>query len=179
MTLLSKLNLSSKVFLGSLVKPFGIKGELKFVGTENFWEAALGSNNLVLRRLVNDEVESRPVEIERSREHGKNYVLKLEGVDDRDEAESEVGGELFIDTKNLDVAPPERELPFQVIGKSIKTEDGSILGRVVSVVFSAAHAVYEVKGDGPPVLIPAVPEFIVDKNEDEITIRPIPGLIDQ
>ena len=63
----------------------------------------------------------------------------------------------------------------------MKTEDGRVLGEVVAVQFSAAHPVYKVEGEDGVVLIPAVPEFIVDTDADsgDITIRIIPGLLDQ
>jgi 16S rRNA processing protein RimM len=171
---------ASRIFLGRFVKPFGIKGELKFVGSEDFWGDTLRSRRLELCRLVDGDVEKRPARIESSRPHGNNYVVKLEGVDDRDGAESEVGTELFVDSDNLDVDLPDRELPFQVVGMTVRTEEGRVLGQIKSVIFSAAHPVYEIQGEDGEVMIPAVPEFVVARDDDagEITIRPIPGLLD-
>lgn len=181
MVVLSESKASSTIYLGRLVKPFGIKGELKFVASDDFWTDVLRSKKLVLYRQADKTIEKRPVVIERSREHGNNYVVKIKGIDDRNGAESEVGSELFVDTGQLDVSLPDRELPFQIVGSTVKTEEGRILGEIVSVQFSAAHPVYEVEGEDGAVLIPAVPEFIIDRNEDngEITIRTIPGLLDE
>jgi 16S rRNA processing protein RimM len=178
---LSKPEVSSRIFLGSFVKAFGIKGELKFVGSDDFWPEVMVSKRLELQRIVDGEVVVRPVEVERWREHGHNHVVKVKGIDDRNGAEDEIGGELFIDVDRLDVVLPDGDLPFQIIGKSIRTEDGGVLGSVVSVIFSAAHPVYEVETDDGLIMIPAVPEFIVSKDMDagEITIRTIPGLLDQ
>lgn len=172
---------ASRIFLGRFVKPFGIKGELKFVGSDDFWGDTLRSRRLELRRIVDGDVEKRPARIERSRPHGNNYVVKLEGIDDRNGAESEVGTELFIDGEELDVDLPDHELPFQVVGLTVKTEEGRVIGQIKSVIFSAAHPVYQVQGEAGDVMIPAVPEFVVARDEDagEITIRPIPGLLDE
>ena len=171
---------ASSVYLGRLVKPFGIKGELKFVGSDDFWPEVLESKRLELRRIVDGDVESGPARIEKIRPHGNHFVFKLEGVDDRDGAELQVGGELFIDTGDMDVDLPERELPFQVLGLTVKTEDGRIVGILRSVMYSAAHPVYIVEGENGEVMIPAVPEFIVSKDEQagEIVIRTIEGLLD-
>jgi 16S rRNA processing protein RimM len=170
----------SSVFLGRFVKPFGIKGELKFVGSDDFWPEALDSNSLELRRPVEDGFESGPAPIERIRPHGNHFVVKLEDVDDRNEAERQVGGELFVSTENLDVPLPDYELPFQVLGLTVKTEENRVIGRVVSVMYSAAHPVYVVEGENGEALIPAVPEFIVrrDDTAGEIVIRTIDGLLD-
>jgi 16S rRNA processing protein RimM len=181
MTSLSKPKVSSRVFLGSFVKAFGIKGELKFVGSDDFWPGVLDSKRLELQRLVDGEAVSRPLEIEKWRPHGNNHVIKIKGIDDRNGAEEEVGGELFVDTGRLDVVIPEDDLPYQLIGKIVKTEEGRVLGPVVSVIFSAAHPIYEVETDEGLIMIPAVPEFIIAKEPGGavITIRTIPGLLDQ
>lgn len=172
---------SSTIYLGRFVKPFGLKGELKFVGSDDFWSDVLLSQRLELRRLAEDgAVERGRAKIERSRPHGDYYVVKLEGVETRTDAESEIGGELFIDSDKLDVDPPEVELPFQVVGLTVKTEDGRVLGRIRSVIFSAAHPVYDVESEDGDVMVPAVPEFVVSRDDEAgvVTIRPIPGLLE-
>ena len=168
------------LFLGSFVKPFGIRGELKFVGSENFWPGIFESNQLELLHEEDGKVISVPVRFESARPHGENFVVKLEHVIDRTGAELEVGGELFIDPDQIDVDLPDEELPFQVIGSVVKLENGTTLGTITSVIFSAAHGVYEIEGDNGVVLIPAVDEFIVgrDYERGELTVRPIPGLVE-
>ena len=170
-----------EIYLGRIVKAFGIKGELKFVGSEDFWPDVLRSQQLIMQQLVDGRVERRPVGVERFRPHGAHFVLYIDGVGDRDAAEAAVGGEFFISESSLDVDLPPEELPFQVVGRMVRLEDGREIGTVTSVIFSAAHPVYEVRGDGGVVLIPAIPEFVVarDGRHGAITIRPIPGLIDE
>lgn len=168
------------VFLGSFVKAHGIRGELKLLTSEDFWPEVLGSAELWMEHARADDVERRPVRVERVRPHQGQYIVKLEGVEDRSGAEDEVGGRLFVDLDRLDVELPDHELPFQVIGTLVRTEEGRVLGRVSGVLASAAQEVYEVTGEDGSVLIPAVPAFIVarDRERGEITIRTIPGLID-
>jgi 16S rRNA processing protein RimM len=171
---------STELYLGKIVKAFGVKGELKFLASEDFWAGVLDSNELALRWREDGELRSRPMRVERARSHGGTYVVKIEGVDDRNDAETHVGYEVFVDLERLDVDLPEEERPFQVMGFAVKLEDGRALGSVTGVLFSAAHDVYEVTGPDGVVLIPAVPEFIVARDEErrEMTVRPIPGLVD-
>ncbi len=168
------------VFLGRLVKAFGIRGELKLNPTADFWEDILRSKHLVLRREADGRIEERPVALERYRPHGRCYVVDIEGVADRNAAEEIVGGELFIDGASIDVDLPEEKLPFQVIGAAVKTVEGKALGEVTAVVFSPAHDVYEVSGPNGSFMVPAVPEFVVsiDDEKKEIIIRTIPGLVE-
>ncbi len=170
-----------EIFLGRFVRAQGIRGELKLYASEDFWFEALESEHLFVERTVDGETERRPVNVEDARPHGAQFVLKLEGIDDRNRAEEEVGADLFVDATRLDVELPDRELPFQVTGMLVRTEDGRVLGRVTGVLDSPGQRVYEVTGDaGGVVLIPAVPAFVVARDEEkgEMTIRPIPGLID-
>lgn len=169
----------SEVFLGRFVKAFGIKGELKLYASGDFWFDALESTRLYVVR--DHEEEKRPVVLEYAQAHQKQYIVKLEGIDERSAAEAEVGANLFIDMQEPDVDLPEYELPFQVMGMRVKTEDGRDLGHITDVIASPGQNVYEVTADGGnKVLIPAVDAFIVARNFDdgEMTVRPIPGLLD-
>ena len=168
------------VFLGRLVKAFGIRGELKLDPTADFWEEILRSKRLVLRRETDEGIEERPFVLSRFRPHGKCYVVVVEGVTDRNAAEELAGGELFIDGENIDVDLPEERLPFQVIGAAVKSAEGKALGEVTAVIFSPAHDVYEVSGPEGSFMVPAVPEFVVSIDDEarEIVIKTIPGLLD-
>jgi ribosomal 30S subunit maturation factor RimM len=63
--------------------------------------------------------------IEYAQAHQKQYIVKLEGITDRSGAEAQVGADLFIDMEELDVDLPDHELPFQVIGMHVRTEEGA------------------------------------------------------
>jgi 16S rRNA processing protein RimM len=171
---------TTEIYLGKFVKAFGIKGELKFLASDDFWGEVFSSERLTARWLEDGELREIPIHIDRARPHGGTFVVKVAEVEDRNAAEGAVGWELFVDLDRLDVELPEYELPFQVIGMAVRLEDGRVIGSVRSVVYSAAHNVYEVAGEGGVVLIPAIPEFVVgrDAERGEITVRPIPGLID-
>ncbi len=169
----------ANVFLGRLVKAFGIRGELKLDPAEDFWEDALSSKLLVLRRETDSGEEERVVSLEAWRPHGNCYVVGVKGVSDRNDAETMIGADLFIEGAEIDVPLPQRRRPFQVVGIAVKAVDGRMLGEVTEVVFSPAHDVYEVQGPAGTFLVPAVPEFIVsiDDARKEMTIRTIPGLV--
>jgi 16S rRNA processing protein RimM len=167
------------VYLGRLVKAFGIRGSLKLDPAEDFWEGVLESKRLVLRTKAADGTEERAVALSSSRPHGNGYVIDVDGVTDRNAAEDLVGSELFIDADTIDVELPDKSLPFQVIGAAVRTTDGKRLGEVTDVVFSPAHDVYEVRGTRGTFMVPAVPAFVVsiDADKREITIKTIPGLV--
>ena len=64
---------------------------------------------------------------------------------------------------------------------TVRTDEGRVIGKVTHVMYGPQQSVYEVTSDeGKVNLIPAVPAFIVSRDEErqEIVIRVIPGLID-
>ena len=172
--------MTERIHLGRFVKAFGIRGELKLYTSDDFWPEALNSQVLFIARESDPENE-RSVVLERSQAHGGQYIVKIEGVDDRNDAEEMVGEDLFVDGNQLDVPLPERERPHQAMGMSVRTDDGRHLGNITNVLFGPEQSVYEVTSDqGKIALIPAVPAFVVSRDDEkkEIVIRVIPGLID-
>ena len=168
------------ITVGRIVKAFGIKGELKFHPAADFWEEVLDSKQLYMRVETEAGQATQPVRVKRWRPHKTSYVLFLEGVTDRNTAETLVGSDVIIDEADLDIDLPDQLMPFQVLGCTAKTEDGEVLGEVTTVIHSAAHDVYEIENDERSFMVPAVDDFIVDYDGDkrELTIRPLPGLLD-
>lgn len=172
--------MTDRIHLGRFVKAFGIRGELKLYASDDFWLEAFDSEELFIARESDPENE-RSVVLEYGKPHGGQYVVKLEGVDDRNDAEELVGEDLFLDGTKIDVPLPERERPHQAIGMTVRTDEGRVIGQVTSVMYGPQQSVYEITSDeGKVALIPAVPAFVVSRDEEkrEIVIRVIPGLID-
>lgn len=171
----------SDIVVGAIVKAFGIKGELKFHPSQNFWYDVLESEQLYMRRDTADGRVTQPLKIAKLRPHGKgSFVFILDGVTDRNEAEALVGAEVIIDEADIDVEMPDELMPFQVLGCTVRNEDGEVLGEVTQVMYSAAHDVYEVDNGERSFMVPAVPDFVIsyDAEKRELTIRPLPGLLD-
>ncbi len=172
--------MSERIHLGRFVKAFGLRGELKLYASDDFWPEAFDSRSLFIAR-ESDPDHERSVVIEYGKPHGAQYVVKIEGVDERTDAEELVGEDLFLDGEQIDVPLPERERPHQAMGMTVLTDEGRVIGTVTNVLYGPEQSVYEVTGEnGKVALIPAVPAFIVKRDEEkkEIVIRLIPGLID-
>jgi 16S rRNA processing protein RimM len=170
---------NTDLFLGRLVKPFGIKGDVKLYPSDDFWDGVLQSRQLRLIIEAEDGVTESPLKLERFRKHGKFFVLKLTGVNDRNAAEALMGAELFISLEKIDIELPETILPFQITGCAVTTEAGERIGTVTGMMFNPAHPIYEITGENGVSLIPAVPEFVIDVDLDKgvVVVRPIPGLL--
>ncbi|UCE03842.1 MAG: 16S rRNA processing protein RimM [Candidatus Latescibacterota bacterium] len=165
------------VVLGQLVKPLGLRGELKLRESEDFWPAALESEHL---QLVQAD-EQRRVRVQRVRVHTPGMrALYLEGVADRTAAEAVVGAELVIDADELDVPEPAERRRFQVLDLEVVLPDDSVLGRVVDLMQMPAHAVFVVRDGAQEYLIPDTPHIVreIDWSAKRMRIEPIPGLLE-
>nr|WP_099866953.1 ribosome maturation factor RimM [Pararhizobium haloflavum] len=112
------------------------------------------------------------------------FILKIEGVSDRDAAEALNGVDLFIDRSRLpeDALDEDEFYQDDLIGLTAFDHDGSSHGKVVAVHDFGAGVVLELQPDaGRTVMIPfseaAVPE--IDMANGRLRVEPLAaGLVD-
>lgn len=69
----------------------------------------------------------------------------------------------------------------EIIGLTVETTAGQILGRVSRVISTGANDVYFVRrDDGSEVLLPAIRQVIkdIDLDAGKMTVDPLPGLLE-
>jgi 16S rRNA processing protein RimM len=107
--------------------------------------------------------------------------VKLQGVDDRTEAEKFAGQYIFIERR--DVARPPKGSWFvdDIVGCRVVTEEDIDVGVVEEVLKPGGSDLWVVRGATASNIVPAVPEFIreVDLKRKRIVIHAIEGLLDQ
>jgi 16S rRNA processing protein RimM len=162
--------------VGKVAKAHGIKGEVK-VHPYSGEPAALPAYPAVTlvapdgRRLGTHRVSG-------GRIHGRQAILRLEGIDSREQSESLAGCELLVD-KALLPPLPEGEFYWQEMeGRLVVTTDGRELGRVSGLLATGAHDVLVVTGRGREYLIPATFMTAMDAEAGTIVIEPVPGLLE-
>lgn len=166
------------VVIGRIVKPHGIRGEVKvypltdvpdrFEQLEEVWLNLPGTG---LTGMV----------VEGCRYQGEMVILALENVETRDQAAALAGLELFIPSEDSPALPEGVYYWHQIIGMEVRTDLGRILGTIVEIMETGSNDVYVVK-DGPrEYLVPAIPHVIgeVDVHGKRMTIHPIPGMLDE
>ncbi|MFW5867459.1 MAG: ribosome maturation factor RimM [Armatimonadota bacterium] len=108
---------------------------------------------------------------------GGRCIVKLEGVDDRDQAEAIRNQILRIERPDIPPPPEGAHYDFQIIGLRVVTTDGRDLGRVEQILRTGANDIYELDSE---ILIPAVSNVVqeIDLDEGRIVIEPMEGLLD-
>ena len=171
------MTLETAVHLGQLVKPVGLRGDVKLRQSDDFWEEALQSAHLVVVR--GDERQT--VRVTASRVHSPGmWVLRLDRVQDRAAAEQSVGADLWLEANATDVPDPEMLRPFQVRGMRAVLPDGRLLGEVVDVLQMPAQDLLVVRDGTREHLIPNVAPIVrrVDLQAGCVEVDPPPGLLD-
>ena len=164
-----------RIELGRLVRPVGIKGEVKLLPSEDFWPEALTSSRLKLA-LAGEE---RDVKVLGSRPSGDCLVLRLEALADRNAAEALRDAELQL-VGEPDVALPNVPRSWQVEGMEVRLAGGEALGRATALTPMPGQPLLQVKGETKDYAIPFVPPILcgIDWAEGVIEIDPPDGLLE-
>lgn len=164
------------VTVGRILRPHGIRGELRVTPETDFPERLAGLVEVVLLK----DGRSTPVRVDRIRPHGREILVKLAGVDSVEQAETWRGAELAVPRTEIPVLPAGRHYVFEVIGLRVQTDAGEELGRVTEVLRTGSNDVYVVQGAGREYLIPAISSVVltIDPAAGRLVIHPLPGLLE-
>lgn len=122
----------------------------------------------------------QPVQIAAARVMKQMVILRLEGVTMPEQAERLRGQILYMHRDDVEL---EEGVYFiqDLIGLSVLDADsGEVYGELTDVLQTGANDVYEVTGTERTILIPAIPDVIIETNLEAGTmrIRPLEGLLD-
>jgi len=162
--------------LGRVLKPVGLKGEVKILLSDDFWPEALDSRLLGLE----GPGPRRPVTVRGARPAGNCLVLALAELGSVEEAEAVRDWILALRGESLDVPEPGDVRPFQVIGLPVRLKEGGELGRVEDLEMMPAQPLLIVAGQGRKYSIPFVEPIVSrwEKEEGWIEVDPPEGLLE-
>jgi 16S rRNA processing protein RimM len=160
--------------VGFLRRPHGVKGEILMDVLTDFPER-LKKGTLL---YVGDE--HRPLRIHSLRPHAQGMIVAFDGFRDPEQA-----GQLRNQLAQVraDDRPPLPEGEYyqhQLLGLSVVSDEGQVLGRLASILETGANDVYVVRSPlGKEILLPAIPDVIqeIDLAKGEIRVHLLPGLI--
>lgn len=155
-----------RVAVGRVVGAFGIRGQLKVEPLTEFLERFDAGRKVLL--------DDRWVEVEDAFVQKDRLIVKLAGVDSRNDAEALQWRTLEALADEAPELDEDEYLSTDLVGLAVVTEDGRRLGNVSNVLAYPAHDILEVG----PIMIPAVRQFVkaVDLDEGVIVVRLIPAM---
>ncbi len=162
--------------IGQIVNTNGLKGNLKVKPlTDDITRFELLKNVYIQvgKKLIEFKIQDV--------KYIKNMVLlKLEGINDINEAEKYKN--FYIKIKREDAVELEKDSYFivDIIGSEVYTEENELLGKVTDVFSTGSNDVYTVKNSvGKEILLPAIQDVIknVDTKNKKIVVHLMEGLI--
>jgi 16S rRNA processing protein RimM len=165
------------VVVGRIGRPHGVRGEVTVeVRTDDpdlrFVAGAV---------LRTDPADRGPLTISRVHWHSGTLLLRLEGVESREDAEALRNTELLVEVADLPpLEDPDAYYDHQLVGLSVRLIDGSELGEVAEVRHEAQDLLVVRRPDGPEHLIPFVSAIVptVDAAGGFVVVDPPEGLLE-
>ena len=162
--------------IGQIVNTHGIRGELRVYSLMDEPSLLEAYSQVGIER-PDGQVDWR--QVEETRVHKSMVILKLADLSDMNEAEKLKGRFLKVPLEQLPQLPDGRYYHFQLIGLTVKTDEGETLGVLDHILETGARDVYAVRDEqGGEILLPNSEEVVLDVDPDGgvITVHLIPGL---
>ncbi len=153
---------------GQIVNTHGIRGEVRMVPWADSPDFLCGFSTLY--------VDGAAKKVQASRVHKGSVIAKLDGVET-------VEGAMALKGKIVQIRRSDAKLPegafflADIIGLDVVDGDGQKIGVLKEVLSPSVQQVYVVRGERE-IMIPAVPEFILETNIEGgyIKVRLIEGM---
>lgn len=149
------------LLIGEVLRPHGVKGELRIRLLTDYPERV---NQLKTVYLGTDPTSPKadPYTVQHMRMNQEYGLLKLHEISDRNQAD--LLRQLLVMVPLQDAVPLEEGefYLYQLIGLTVQTAEGSVLGSITDVLETGANDVYVVTGAAHgEILIPVTDETIV------------------
>ena len=153
---------------GQIVNTHGVRGEVRIVPWADSPEFLCQFSTLY--------IDGAPRRVLSSRVHKGSVIARLDGMDTVEQA-------MLLRDKTVQISRADAKLPkgtfflADIIGLKVVDEEGRTLGARKEVLSPSVQQVYVVDGERE-ILIPAVPEFILETNIEGgyIRVRLIEGM---
>jgi 16S rRNA processing protein RimM len=166
--------------VGRVAKAHGVTGEVVVEIRTDDPEARFAAGSSLRGRPSRGGPESRYV-VESVREHSGRLLVRLDGVGDRNAAESLKGTVFLVDTADLPpIDDPDEFYDHQLEGLQVVTIAGRQIGSVAEVLHTAAGELLSVRTGEREVLVPFVSAIVtsVSLADQTIEIDPPEGLLE-
>lgn len=159
--------------VGQIVNTHGLRGDVKVMPWCDYPE--------VFHELAYVLIDGEEFDIEKSRIHKNMVILKLKGIDDINDAERYRNKTLTVPREEMGELPEGTYYICDLLGCSVETVEGRLLGKVCDIIKTGSNDVYVVEDDNKKqVLIPVIDDVVksVDLENRNILVQPLKGLID-
>jgi len=173
---LSKVFPEALLLIGRVIGPHGVRGLLKIDSYARSEDTLLTAGRIYLK-LRDGEISEYAI-VSAVPYKGAS-LIRLDGLDSRDQVEPYCGAEIFI--PKAAVSRGEDEYFWhELIGLRVYLETGRYLGAVEEIVTTAANDIYVVREGKEEFLIPAIHDVVktIDLENGKMILSEVEGLLD-
>lgn len=160
------------IIIGKVASPWGLDGHLK-IDVETDFPQRFDAGSMV---YINRE----PRIIDSVIWHKGKAVIKLGGLDTEEDADKLSGTFVEIHRDQLFELREGEYYHFQLIGMTVRTTSGEMIGELTGILRMSGADIYVVKNENDEILLPATDDVVksVDIGNGILTIEPVEGLLE-
>lgn len=163
--------------VGVITSTHGVRGEVKVYPTTD----DVARFKKLKKVILDTGKENLELEIAGVKFFKNMVILKFKEFDNINDVEKYRQKALYVTRENAVKLKKDEYFIADLIGLSVKTDEGETLGDLTDVIQTGANDVYVVSmQDGEEVLIPAIKDCIkeVDIENGKMEVHLLPGLLD-
>lgn len=155
-----------KIIIGKIGAAHGVRGDMKVYPLTDFPDRF----NTIKKAYVDDQL----IEIVSTRYQNNFVVMKVKGINSREEVARFTNKLLKIDRSDVPPLAEGEYYSFDIIGLQVINQDDEILGEITEILKTGSNDVYITKAkDGRQILLPALKKVVTEINLEEGFMRVI------
>ena len=164
--------------IGVITSTHGVRGEVKVFPTTDDMKRFKRLKTVILA----DEKSEKIVAVEQVKFFKQFVILKLEGIDDMDQANKLRRSRLLVERKDAVPLRKDEYYRADLLGLRILDEEEQCIGELTDVMETGANDVYEINmTDGRSFLLHAIKQCVLEVKPEEgfMKIHILEGLLDE
>ncbi|MBM4313675.1 MAG: 16S rRNA processing protein RimM [Deltaproteobacteria bacterium] len=161
--------------IGRIIRPQGLAGRLKVLSYLESQDVLDGLRELFIGR---NALEAAAFPLRAVRKGREFFMLELGGIEDKDAASKRVGSSVWMPAAAMKKLPDGEYYWHEIIGLTVVTEEGLVLGRIESVFPTGGNDVYVCRREEKEILLPAIGDVVlkIDRDRGIMVVRLLKGL---
>lgn len=158
--------------VGRVTRTHGLKGELKFFPADQ--------DDLVVQKDQQIRLGETTFKIKSVRGVKSPFIVKFEGVDSIEAAQSLSGQEVLVAKEDFESLPEGEYYRFEIEGLKAFDDTGKYYGVIEEIIATGSNDVYVVHGDGKEWLVPMIDSVVqnIDLEEGKLIFHCVEGLFE-
>jgi 16S rRNA processing protein RimM len=158
--------------VGRVTRTHGLKGELKFFPADQ--------DDLVVQNDQQILLGGTTFKIKSVRGAKSPFIVKFEGVDSIEAAQSLSGQEVLVAKEDFESLPEGEYYRFEIEGLKAFDDTGKYYGVIEEIIATGSNDVYVVRGDGKEWLVPMIDSVVqnIDLEEGKLIFHCVEGLFE-